>query len=212
MTLADNQAVECRPGGEAVWLTSFITPSNPDVMLLYQQLTNGLVSREDRILACWRHVAAIRYRETVGARLTIGGRSHIEPDAWLYPGEIIKLAPWANCANKSFLLTSLLRNELPASDVQCALGHITLDGIGAHAWVTVSLPEPYLLETTLKDIQRAFIPLERADAYEPVIYFNDEGVQVLGDGDVLNEHFGYCPVPWLKSYLCERCLNLEAPS
>lgn len=208
---ADNQAVSSR-FGEAIWITDLITPDNPDVMLLYNKLTEGLPSQMDKVIACWRYVAEIPYRESISTKLIVQGKSYTDKDTWLYPAEVIRLAPVANCANKAFLLTSLLRNELPESSVRCALGHITLDSIGAHAWVTVLLPNGnFILETTVDQLDRALLPLDKADAYDPVIYFNDGGVFTTTDGDILNEHFGFCAVPWLKDYICERCLDLPVP-
>jgi hypothetical protein len=212
LRIEDNQAINARPGGDAVWITDFITPSNPDVVLLHQKLTSDIAYQQDRILACWRYVAHIPYRETVRATLNIAGRSYSQSDAWLYPSEMIRLAPVGNCANKSFLLTSLLRNELPDTAVRCALGHLQYDGIGAHAWVSVDMPDgEHYLEATVENLERALIPADRVGAYEPVMYFNDTGVWTVSDTDILNEHFGFCAIPWLKSYLCQRCQDLEAP-
>jgi hypothetical protein len=209
---ADNQAVSARFGGEAIWLTDLITPDNPEVMLLFKKLTEGLNTTEDKVIACWRYVAAIPYRETIRARLTVQGKSYCESDTWLYPGEMIRLSPVGNCSNKSFLLTSLLRNELPESSVRCALGHISLDGIGAHAWVTLMLSgQDYILESTVSQMEKALLPLERADAYSPVILFNDQGVYVVSEGDILNEHFGFCAIEWLHEYVCGRCEVLTPP-
>jgi hypothetical protein len=213
LQVADNQAVSVRPGGAAIWLTDIITPNNPDVMLLYNKLTDGLNSQIEKVIACWRYVSAIPYRETVSTRFTIQGKSYSESDTWLYPGEVIRLAPVANCANKSFLMASLLLNEMPESSVKCALGHITLDGIGAHAWVTAELnSRNYIIETTTNQQDRAFMPIEKADAYDPIIVFNNKGVQAISNSDILNEHLGFCAVEWLRDYVCERCVELTLPS
>jgi len=210
---ADNQAVIARPGGEAIWITDIITPKNPDVMLLYDSLTHGVHTQIEKIISCWQYVASIPYKEIVNSKLIVQGKSYTEKDTWLYPAEVIRLAPVANCANKSFLLTSLLRNELSAESVRCALGHITFDGIGAHAWVCMDIPEgSFVLETTVDNLEKALLPLNRADAYDPIIYFNDEGVTTLSDSQILEEHFGFCAVKWLKEYICERCLSLNSPS
>lgn len=210
---ADNQAITAR-FSEAVWITDFITPSNPEVVMLYDKLTHGVNSTHDRILALWQYVANIPYREFVGARISINGRSSYQKDTWLYPAEVIRLAPIANCANKSFLLTSLILNELPEQQVKCVLGHLRLDGIGAHAWVEIELDgSDYILEGTQPSIQKAIIPLSVASAYEPVIYFSNEGVYTLGNGDdigkIIEERFGFCAIPFLREYLCDRCRDLE---
>ena len=210
---ADNQAIDSR-FSESTWLTDFITPGNPEVRLKYERLTNGLYTQYDRIIACWQYVANIPYRETISGKITLNGRSFKENDIWLYPAETIKLAPAANCANKSFLLASLLLNELPSSSVHCVLGHVNIDGIGAHAWVEIYHEGKwYILETTLPDLDRAFIPVNMATAYESALDIIDNQVyaysQEVSAKKIINEHFGYCPIPFLKSYLCERCLPLE---
>lgn len=213
LVLADSQAIDSR-FGEAIWLTSFITPDNPEVMLKYQQITEGLMSSTERIFALWQYVASIPYRETIKAKITINGRTKRQSDCWLYPAEVIALAPVANCANKSFLLTSLLMNELPPSDVRCVLGHISLDGIGAHAWVEVNIEGTYqILESTVTDPQKAMVPVHLATIYDPVIYFTDESVYNVIEREnseaILNERFGFCAIPYLSEYICERCLQLE---
>ena len=181
--------------------------------MLYEEVTRGLKSNEEKILACWTYVANIPYRETIASRITVNGKTKGQSDLWLYPAETIKLAPVANCANKSFLLTSLLRNVLSESEVYCALGHLNIDGIGAHAWVAIYMGQDYILETTISQLEKALIPEVVADAYEPVIYFNDMGVYTVLQGysvtSIVNERFGFCAIPWLRSYLCEKCLELE---
>ncbi len=211
MYRVDDQAVLSRPGGNAEWLSSFVTPDNPDVRLLYDKLTAGAGSRDDAIVRCWQHVANIPYVENVRSRLTVEGRSYEQTDTWLYPSEIIRLAPKANCANKSFLLTSLLRNLLPASQVHCVLGHIALDGIGAHAWVQISDGgEPYILEATTPKLEKALVPARLADAYDVIMRFNDAAVEaVTPQGpNVLAERFGFCAQPFLSEYLCRRCQEI----
>lgn len=211
--LADDQAIDSR-FGEAVWLTDFVTPDNPDVRLLFDRLTEGLNSQREKIIACWRYVANIPYRQSIKARITVNGKSQGHSDVWLYPAEVISLAPFANCANKSFLLASLLRNELPESQVSCVFGHIDTNGIGAHAWVNANFNGGnYFLETTIPDVEKAMVLAESVEVYEPVIYFNDGGVYTVSKevsvAQIVNEKFGFCAIPWLKDYVCERCLELE---
>ena len=208
---SDNQPITSR-FGEAVWLNSFITPDSPDVKLKHQELVRGFDTVDERIAALWNYVAQIPYTRTVSAKLTVEGQSRSQGDTWLFPSEIITLAPKANCANKSFLLTSLLRNELPAYQVRCVMGHIRMDGIGAHAWCEVSPHgNPYILETTVTDIRRALVPTGYAPEYEPVLYLTDMGIDVVDESEgigIIDERFGYCAVEFLREYLCERCINL----
>lgn len=206
----DDQAVSARFGGTAEWLSDFITPANPDVRLLYDKLSAG-VSRDEAIVRCWQYVANIPYVEAVRSRLTIGGKSYEQADTWLYPAETIRLAPVANCATKSFLLTSLLRNALPASQVHCVMGHSYFNGQGSHAWCEIEDGEPYILETTQPKLERALVPARLvADIYEALMMFNDAAVEaVVPQGEaVLGEHFGFCAQPFLSDYLCRRCAEI----
>ena len=207
----DDQAIDSR-FGESVWLTSFITPQNPDIMLKYQALTEGLLSQRDRIVSLWEYVANIPYREIIRSKLVVNGRVISQKDTWFYPAETMKTGV-ANCANKSFLLASLLLNELPESKVSCVMGRVTIDGIGAHAWVEVECSgKDYLLETTLPQLEEALIPTSLATAYEPVLCFSDKRVYGMLVGEtvesIINARFGFCPIPFLQQYLCERCLEL----
>ena len=206
----DNQAIDSR-FGEAVWITDFITPNNPDVRLLHQRLTYGLDTVEARVAALWRYTANIPYRHSVSSKLIIGGKSFSQKDTWLFPAETI-ISPVANCANKSFLLTSLVRNELGPEDVRCALGHVRIDGIGAHAWVEADMGQKYILETTQPDIREALIPAGRAEAYEKELEFSDRGVYAVSErpaAKILNEQFGFCAIPFLRDYICVHCQGLE---
>jgi len=206
--MADNQAVASR-FSEAVWITDYITPDNPDVIMLYQRLTGDITSLEERVVALWRYVANIPYRGVVGAKLIVGGKSYVQHDMWLYPAETICLSPVANCANKSFLLASLLRNELPAQDVHCIMGHVTVDGIEAHAWVSAKIyGNKYLLETTQPSLPNPLLPIEQVEAYEPSLRFNDHGVESIEEMS-LDEHFGFCAIPFLRHYICSRCSGIE---
>lgn len=208
---ADNQAVQSR-FGTAVWLTDYVTPQNPEVMLTCQAITRNQLDTFQKIRSCWRYIASIPYTETVKASLNIEGMARKESDVWLFPAETIKLAPMANCANKSFALASLLRTFLEEDRVYCALGHLHMGNVGAHAWV-VARPngQEYIVESTVSDEAAGLVPVENAPEYRPVIYFNDTVVYTVGEGagDIIQEHFGFCAVPWLGQYLCERCSNLE---
>lgn len=211
---ADNQAIASRFGTEAVWLTDFITPQNPDVRLLHEQLTDHLDSLDARLFSLWKHVADIPYSATVKTTLTVGGRRFSQNDTWLLPAETIRLSPIANCANKSFLLASLVRNELPPGIVSCVMGNLALNHVGAHAWVQVNLNgRDYIMETTQPSLDRALLDACNLGAYEPVLYFNDEEVysEVTEPSalEILNKPFGFCAIPFLEQYLCQRCLELE---
>jgi len=213
VSAADDQAISSR-FGDSIWITDFITPRNPDVQLLHERLTEGLKSPEERIISLWRYVAEIPYRESIATKLVIDGKSYKQSDTWLYPTETIRLAPYANCVNKSFLLVSLLRNELPETRVFCCMGHVSIDGIGAHAWVEYETRlGRLLLEPTQPNLEKALIPTKLATAYDPVLCFNDKKVYNTPDQGslpaILNERFGFCAIPFLGDYLCKRCADLE---
>jgi hypothetical protein len=212
--LADNQPIDSR-FGDAVWLTSFITPDNPDVRLAHDRIVANIDSLTDRITALWRFVSKIPYRETIGASMNAGGRSLSQPDTWFYPSEEMQVGV-GNCANKSFLLTSLLKNELPApGQVYCVFGELRSNGavLGNHAWVEALVNgRNNIIETTIGDLSRAMIPAPSLDMYIPKIYF-DEGrvytADIQNTTDILNRRYGVRAIQFLHDYLCEKCLALE---
>ncbi len=208
----DNQPIDSR-FGEAVWLTDFITPDNPEVVLKYRELTKGLYRTEDIVAALWHYVAIFPYRPTIAARLKAGGKSFYQDDTWFYPAETIKIET-SNCANRAFLLASLMKNHLSnPGDVYVVVGNISLDGIGAHAWVQVNIGgRPYILETTQPNLPHVLIPVSSSGVYLPAVYFDENSVytvnKVVDVAEELNARFGLCAVHFLHNYLCDKCLSL----
>ncbi len=214
MITADNQPIQARPGSDAVWLTDFITPNNPSVRLKHDEITAGITSLEDRIIAQWQYVAKLPYREIIGSSLRAGGKSFSQPDTWFFPSEVISMKIPANCANRAFLLASLLKNDLPSpGQVYCVFGQLSLDGIGNHAWVETQLNgRQHIIETTVSDLDKAIFPTSNLDIYGAKVYFDEDRVYVVDGADAaetINARFGVCAVPFLKEYLCEKCLELE---
>lgn len=210
LTPADPQPIIATPLGDAVWLTSFITPRNPDIRLKYLELTRSLVSTEDRIIALWQYVANLPYKETISSRFSVNGKTVGQSDVWLYPSQIMKVRV-SNCANRSFLLASLLKNELSSpGEVYCVFGNLRIDNVGAHAWCLLG---DNILETTQPNLEKAFIPVSAATAYQGVLAFDETRVYTLSESvnieAVLNSRFGICAIPFLGDYLCERCMALE---
>jgi hypothetical protein len=209
---ADDQPIESR-FGEAVWLTDFITPENPDVVLKYQELTKGHTSVPDKTVALWEYVSRLPYKQEIWSTLRVDGRTMTQKDTWFYPAEVMQVRK-SNCVNKTFLMTSLLKNVLPKEgDVYGVMGYVTMDGIGGHAWVQVNIGgQDYIIETTQPNLPAAFIPLEKADVYDSKLYFSDKTVYTvdrsISVAEILNAHFGLCAVEFLRLYLCERCLEL----
>lgn len=214
MLKVDNQPIDARVGGDAVWITDFITPNNPDILLKYNELTAGLTDPDDIAVALWHYISHQPYVPLIFARLNVLGKTFQQKDTWFYPGESLQIGK-GNCANKSFVLASLLKNyyRVPGQ-VFCAMGNITLDGIGAHAWVELNNSAGrFIIETTQPNLEHALIPKEAAIAYDAKVYFDERDVYVNGQGisapQALSAHFGVCAVPWLENYLCQKCLTLE---
>jgi hypothetical protein len=212
LKVVDNQPISARHG-DSFWLTDFITPNNPSVKVKYKELVNNRASVNDRLTALWHYVARQPYRETIPSTLSVGGESIPQHDTWFFPAEAMSI-PESNCANRTFLLASLIKNELPElGQVYGTMGYIILDGIGAHAWVTIDIPGgPYIIETTQPNLERAFIPLRDAAAYRPMLYFDESQVLSItpeqNPQEILNRPFGLCAVPFLEDYLCQRCVEL----
>lgn len=213
MLAADDQPIVSRPLGDAIWITSLITPDNPDVQLKYDELAGDLNSTEDIATALWRYVSSFRYNELIASAIIAGGVSSRERDTWFYPSEAMRMKI-SNCANRSFLMASLLKNDPYSTNTMCVMGTIKLDGIGGHAWVTTNINgRDYIIETTQPNLSRALIPVDMADAYQPMVAFDDKNVYAFESVEniqaLLNERFGLCAVDFLHEYLCDRCLGLE---
>jgi hypothetical protein len=196
----DNQPIAASFFGEGQWLTDFITPNALDVQSLYQQLTEGISGSQERIITCWQWVASqVKYVKFVKGYLWVNGRSSVQKDYWSPPSLTLQTLV-GNCAVKSFLLCSLLRNELPPDQVYCTLGNLYNGKTGGHAWVTLNLDgEEYVMESTTPTAP-PLVPISAANRYEPVHYFNDQVVQVVeGKSQILP--YTLCYSTWLADYL-----------
>jgi len=208
----DNQPITSR-FGEAVWITDFITPENPDVVLKYQALTKGLSLPIDRVVALSDYVTQLPYKAEINSKLSAENYKYSQKDTWFYPAEAMRVKR-LNCVNRSFLLASLLKNEFPSeNDVFCVMGFVRIDGIGGHAWVQFNFQgQDYVLETTQPNLPKAFIPLSRLKGYDSKVYITGENVYTVDEAtdaaEVLNARFGVCAVEFLRLYLCDRCLGL----
>ncbi len=197
----DNQPISSTFFGQGKWLTDFITPDSPDIQKLCAKLVAGKVTKEEKAVACWSWVAReVKYTPYVRARMEIEGQVSSQEDAWLEPA-LTSRALVGNCANKSFLLTSLLRNFISESHVGCTLGNLYQNGEpGGHAWVEVQGTDGrYVMETTRDDIP-PFNLAANAKIYEPVMYFNDKGVSAIPGRTVLTP-FSAVYADWLRDYL-----------
>jgi hypothetical protein len=186
--------------GEGRWLTDFITPEASDVQDLFKAITKGIDDSTDRIKACWSWVANnVRYVQFVKGKIWVSGKSSVQNDLWTYPSMTIQTRI-GNCAVKSFLLTSLLRNELSESEVYCTLGNLYNGKPGGHAWVSLDLPEgEYVMESTMPTAP-PMVSADKARRYESVHYFNDEEVYAV-KGRTQLMPMAACYSTWLSEYL-----------
>jgi hypothetical protein len=186
--------------GEGRWLTGFITPKASDIQQLFEQLTEGLDNATDRITACWKWVASmVKYVPFVRGKLIINGKTSVQDDFWASPSMTVHTKV-GNCATKSFLLTSLLRNELSSDQVYCAMGNLYNGKPGGHAWVALKLPEgEQIMETTIPTAP-PMVPANMATRYETVHYFNDASVYAV-QGKTQLLPMAACYSTWLLDYL-----------
>jgi len=207
--IIDNQPIGGANGAtllhEGRWLTEWVTPQNLEVQSEYERLTQGLTSSWDKVMACFNRVLEIPYTQAVRVRVSVDGKTYVQDDAWLDPGQALK-APKLNCANRAFLLATLLRQEFPPDKVWVVLGNLNVDGQGGHAWVLLHNSEDYILETTSPNISK---PIRHSEAHEGIVYFNDQQVRMVPDLKI-REPFTKCwCVPFLADYLKKgECWNL----
>ena len=189
--------------GESCYLTSWVTPDNLEIQSKYNELTKGLSTQRDKITACWNYVKSLRYRQFIQTKVRLDGQTYVQEDAWLNPAQVMH-APAANCANRSFLLASLLRQELSPQQIYICFGNLNYDHQDGHAWVYAKLDKDYLLETTSPSIKTPFLDARSADIYESVMFFNDSGVwHIPGAG--LREPLSACYcIRWLEDYLATK--------
>ncbi len=197
----DDQPISSTFFGQGKWLTEFVTPDNEDVQRLYKQVTENLNTKEEKAKAAWFWVASkVKYVSFVKATLNVEGRISTQKDFWGEPSLTIH-TKIGNCANKSFLLASLLRNFIDEGNIKCVFGNLCQNGVcGGHAWVEVTgMDDVYIMETTRDDVP-AFIPAEGLSIYEPVIYFNDKSVEAV-PGRTLLVPFSAVYADWLSDYI-----------
>jgi len=196
----DDQPIDATWFGEARWLTGFITPDALEVQDLFKHITEGIEDARDRITACWKWVASnIRYVKFVNGKTWIAGKVSVQKDLWLDPTTTIHVGK-GNCAVKSFLLASLLRNELEPEQVYCVLGNLHNGRPGGHAWIKLNLDDgEFYMESTMPTAP-AMVPTIAAKRYEAVHYFNDENVFAV-EGRTQLVPFTACYSDWLSSYL-----------
>ncbi len=195
----DDQPVAAGFFEEGRWLSDYVTPDQPDILMLYRQITAGMNNPQDRIVACWNYVAnQVKYKNYIRASIDVEGVKSVQEDYWQTPSQVTK-THIGNCANKAFLLASLLRNELPSDKVYVVLGNLLNGHETGHAWVQANLPEgEFIVEATRNDVP--MLPVSKGDRYIPVHYFNDRTVLAV-PGRTVMQPFGACYSEWLRDYL-----------
>jgi len=192
--------------GETKFLTSWVSQDSQEIQEKYRQLTKGIPDQRQRIAALWEYVKRIPYTQFVRMKISIDGRTFEQPDTWLEPSQAVIYVSNGgklNCFNKSTLLASLLLQELPPKNVWVCLNNVNVDGIDGHAVTYLRLDDDYILETTNPGIKSPFMLATAADAYEAVVWFNDERVLCIPSSQ-LRQPLGSCCIPWLESYINER--------
>ncbi len=200
VTPVDNQPIASDFFREGKWLTEYITPNAFEVQLLYEDLCGDLGDVEEKIHVLHQWVGnQIRYVKFVRGRMEIEGKLSVQNDLWNSPS-VTRRVGVGNCANKSFLLASLIRNALPASNVKCVLGNLYNGKPGGHAWVQVNLGGiDYIVESTRADIP-TFVPADGAERYEAVHKFDDNSVYTI-EGRTVMVPYTACYSSWLRDYL-----------
>jgi transglutaminase-like putative cysteine protease len=194
----DDQPISAGFFGEGKWISDYVTPDEPDIIMLYENITKGINEQKDRIVACWDWVAnKVRYKPFISAQISVEGIKDSQEDYWQTPSLCSKTQV-GNCANKAFLLTSLLRNELRPEQVYAVLGNLYNGKPEGHAWVQVNLGGEYIVESTRGDVP--MVDVSVASRYEPVHYFNDTVVMAV-PGRTLMVPFSACYSDWLRDYL-----------
>jgi len=198
--IIDDQPISATFFNEGRWLTEFITPGALEVKNLHEQITKNISSLENRIRALQQWVATqVKYKQFIAGRIWVEGQTASQRDFWMNPSMTI-LTRIGNCANKSFLLTSLLRNELSPSDVHCVLGNLNNGEPGGHSWVQFQLGDrTYISETTRPDVP-PMVLAALATRYEAVHLFNDKDAYAI-EGRTVMEPFANFYSTWLKDYL-----------
>jgi transglutaminase-like putative cysteine protease len=195
----EDQPIASRFFGEGNWLTDMITPNSPDVLQLWNRITADKRTIEDKIIASWDWVARqVKYKPFISASINVEGKSSFQHDFWQTPAMCSKTRV-GNCANKAFLLTSLLRNELSENQVYCVLGNLHNGHVSGHAWVEVNFDgNDYIMHATRDDVP--LIDVKKATRYEPVHYLNEKIVLAVPGRTVMTP-FEACYSDWLKDYL-----------
>lgn len=200
MIQIDNQPISATFFNEGKWLTEFITPDALEVKILHKELTEGLATTEQKVASCHSWVANnVKYKQFITGRIWIEGHASVQRDLWNMPS-VTRRVRVGNCANKAFLVASLLRNSIGPGEVYCVLGNLYNGDAGGHAWVQVNINDRiYVVDATNSNVP-PMVSAVVVDRYEPVHLFNDKVAYAI-EGQTLMEPFTACYSTWLKDYL-----------
>lgn len=126
------------------------------------------------ILSAWDLVGQQIQYSNYGSILYFSG-DVVKCQRCLLASEVLNLKR-GNCVAKATLLTSLLRNRLPANRVYMAVGWARLDGLGGHAWCEVERNGTwYILESTMPPPAMPWVPADAmSKVYIPQALVNDQ--------------------------------------
>jgi transglutaminase-like putative cysteine protease len=203
----NDQPVAAGLFGEGHWLSDYVTPEEPDIKVLFERITAQAHSTQEATIACWDWVAnEVTYKPFISARIDVEGQTSETQDFWQTPS-MCSHTHVGNCANKAFLLTSLVRNALSPEQVHCVLGNLYNGHAAGHAWVEARINgKNYILESTRNDVP--LLEVSAAARYEPVHYFNEKTVWAIPGRTVLTP-FQACYSSWLRDYLNWSYINKE---
>ncbi len=199
----DDQPIDATWFQEGRWLTEFVTPDAMEVEELYKELVAGVDDKVERIKVIHEWVGReVKYRPFIKATLIVAGRMSTNKDCWLRPS-ITRRVKVGNCANKAFLVVSLLRQEMSPGDVHVVLGNLHTDkGVGGHAWAQVNIDEsPYVIECTREDVPPLIPQGQTVDRYEPILFFNDKSAYAISQKEIMEPFAITGYAVWLKDYL-----------
>lgn len=188
----------------------FIRPNDVMVKDFYEMITEGIVCADEKAMACWEFVVTeVDYPRTATGGETdfhlmraypygqslFGVRYRVNlsnEEFFEYPSEVLghrdaKGRMCADCDGTSSLLTSLIRNALPAENVKMMIGSSHGNEKEAdHAWVEALIRDEWLImETTLRSLPADVVVKAGSIAsaiagngnrqYLPFVEFNDVG-------------------------------------
>lgn len=184
----DDMVIVCkRFAGEQHDIRDFITPNQIEILGLYEHLRQE--DPRDTVALCWRYLNQyVQYPanplgQTVDKqRLSTFGGAFVydQPkDYWQFPYETTARVRWAeksgkktlgDCADISFVLASVLRNQLGPSEVFACIGTYIVEGKPCgHAWVKFRVD----LNIYYADPTHGFGKPLDFSLYDEYILFND---------------------------------------